>query len=174
MNHEQFSSRDRQILQCLSSIPKKMLAIHGTENMTEFVLHELCGNCCFNFTKAAYFVDNPDFKCSKGVAGCCLAECYTGQERHWDAPESFSDHMKHASFNQKVRHIQGGHMGADVQKMAHEFARQLEIKNPDYHVWPLKNGNKGLLVFEHGSAHDTQVRNYLESGLSLLSFCPIF
>ena len=174
MNHEQISPRDWQILKCLSSIPQKMLSVHGTENTTEFVLHELCSNCCFNFQKAAYFVDNSDFNCCKGVAGCCSTEQYKAEHPHWHAPEPFSDHMKKASFNKKVRQMQGGHIGAEAQKMAQEFARQLEIKNPGYHVWELKNGNKGLLVFEHEPQNYVQVKDHLESGLSLLGFCPIF
>jgi hypothetical protein len=174
MKHEKLSPRDCKILWCLSCIPQKMLTLHGTENTTEFVLHELCSDCCFNFSKAAYFIDNPDFNCCKGVAGWCSTECYPGQECYWRSPEPFSQHMRQAAFNQKVRNMQGAHIGAQVNNMVQEFARQLAMRNPGYHVWELKNGNKGLLIFEHEPNNYNEVKDYLEQGLALLGFCPIF
>lgn len=174
MNREQFSPRDCKILLCLSTIPKKMVSVHGAENTTEFVLHELCSNYCFNFHKAAYFVDNPDFNCCKGVAGCCDAESYQEKQKHWQAPAPFSAHMKQAAFNQKVRNIHQASVAKDYVTNVQDLARQLDMKNPGYHTWELKNGNKGLLVFEHDPANYDEVKDHLEEGLSLLAFCPIF
>ena len=63
------AGRHYTILNTLSKLPRKMLSLKGQENVTEFVLHELCHKNCFNLDKAAYFVDNPDFDCLKGMAG---------------------------------------------------------------------------------------------------------
>lgn len=174
MNRETFSPRECKILLCLSYLPQKMLSVHGAENTTEFVLHELCSDCCFNFPKAAFFVDNPDFNCCKGVAGCSSSECYPGQDCHWKAPEPFSNHMKQAAFNQKVRQIQMAHAGPQLDQVVQDLARQLDFKNPGFHVWELKNGNKGLLVFEHEPGNYNEVKDHLEQGLCLLGFCPVF
>ena len=40
------------ILNHLSTLPQKLLSVHGTENVTEFVLHDLCSAHCFDLTKS--------------------------------------------------------------------------------------------------------------------------
>ena len=90
------------ILNHLSTLPQKLLSVHGTENVTEFVLHDLCSTHCFDLKKAAYLVDNPDFDCLKGVAGFSAEEAYP-QDAIWETPELFIAHMKKSAFNNKVR-----------------------------------------------------------------------
>src|SRR5262245_10115368 len=99
---ERSEMKKHAILNLLSTIPQKVLSLHGTENITEFVLHELCNTHCFDFKKAAYLVDNPDFDCLKGVAGFSSDEAYP-KETIWEKPELFTAHMKKAAFNKKVR-----------------------------------------------------------------------
>lgn len=174
MKREQFSKRDQNILFCLSCIPQKMLNIHGAENTTEFVLHELCGPHCFNFPKAAYFVDNPDFDCCKGVAGCCCDERYCAADDPWCTQQPFSQHMQQAAFNKKVRQIQTASVMNGVEQAVCVLADQLRIANPAYYTWNLKNDNQGLLVFEGGSGNYEDIKDHLPQGVALLGFCPIF
>ena len=57
------------LLQKLSHLPKKIVALEGLEHTPSFVLHELCNESAFNLSKAAFFIDNPDFNHFKGIAG---------------------------------------------------------------------------------------------------------
>src|SRR5437762_734031 len=105
MNREELLAKQNRMLLCLTGLPKKMVSLHGAENIGEFVLYDLCNECCFNLSKAAYFVDNPDFNCTKGVAGFSRNEIQNACSGVWDNPEAFSSCMRNSSFNQKVRHV---------------------------------------------------------------------
>lgn len=174
MDRGNFSVRDYHILSSLSNIPKKIVTLHGTENLSEFVLHELSRPQCFNLPRVAYFVDNPDFNYCKGVAGCCTKEEYGANSCKWEAPEKFSDHMKQSSFNKKVRQINNVSSKNKYDEVVRSIAQQLDIKNPHYHVFDLKNNNKGLLVYEHNPQNEAEISKHLQQGTALLSFCPVF
>lgn len=174
MDCDKCSGRYKKILHCIAGMPQKMLSMHGADNTTEFVLHELCGSHCFNLPKAAYFVDNADFNCCKGVAGCCSTEWYQHPDDAWKKPDHFSEHMQQAMFNKKVRQIHTPSFTHELDSALKTIADQLDIKNPGYHMWDLKNDNKGILVFERDSANYDQIKDLLPHGLSLLGFCPIF
>lgn len=174
MEQKNLCPRGRTVLQTLTSLPKHMLSLQGRENISEFVLHDICRSDCFNLPKAAYFIDNPDFDCCKGVAGFSAAEQFP-HEVIWDHPETFSDFMQHASFNQKVRNLvhPSYHRCKTCEKdMVHDLASAIGVRDPLYYIWDLKHDNKGVLIFERmpGDTHDLD--SYLH-GLYMLSFCPI-
>ena len=56
MERDEILSKHKKMLGSLSCLPKKMLSVHDLDNATEFVLHELCNEGCFNLHKAAYFM----------------------------------------------------------------------------------------------------------------------
>ena len=68
--------RSALVLGNILKIPKKLLSAQHVDNVAEFVLHERSHENCFNLRRAAYFVDNPDFNCLKGIAGFCRKEAY--------------------------------------------------------------------------------------------------
>lgn len=168
-NHE-------HLLKCLASLPKKMLKMHGTENLTEFVLHDLCNHQCFDLSKAAYFVDNPDFDYLKGVAGFDSQDDFVPSDNLWDNPDQFSKHMSQCEFNQIVRKIEKPSFKRANQKeedLVEEVCIQLGIEDPIYYCWNLKNDNHGIFVFEKPEDYKIIEPNILE-GLCLLGFCPVF
>lgn len=164
-----------QILQVVSRLPKNMLKIHGTENVSEFVLHELSGKECFNLSKAAYFVENPAFDCMKGVVGFAQDEAYPISKSIWDEPQRFSEHMQQAVFNQQVRRS----LKRSCKNCAHsdkvvldELASNLGIDSYNYCTWQMKHDNHGYFLYQ---VHDDELDpEMLLNGLHLLSFCPIF
>src|SRR5689334_1067630 len=87
------------ILHTLVSIPKKILASHDIENLTELVLHELCDKKCLDLERAAYFVDNPDFNFFRGITGIDRIEIVNGDQSHWDNHEDFTVSMRKSPFN---------------------------------------------------------------------------
>jgi hypothetical protein len=170
-------SHHATILHNLSYLPRKILTLHGSENVPEFVLHDLCNKDCFNLTKAAFFVDNPDFNCLKGVAGFDSKETYESNDTIWDNPTEFSNHMKNSPFNKKVRDIalcslkrDGASHEAIAQKLAHDFG----MKNPVVHSWDMKHDNHGLFVYELDEIDGPQSKDYLLNGLCMFGFCPVF
>lgn len=170
--------RHYAMLSRLSSLPRKMLSLKGHENITEFVLHELCNKQCFDLSKAAYFVDNPDFDCLKGVAGFCAVEAYNPETNIWANPSAFSTHMQGSQFNQKVRTITHKSMRKDNKKdqeIVDRVARELNLQTPGYYSWDMKHDNHGLLIYERQCKEgDSCDVDSVLNGLSLLGFCPIF
>lgn len=173
MEREEFLKKNQRILYLLNQLPKKMLALHGAENVTDFVLHDLCNKDCFNLSKAAYFVDNPDFDCLKGVAGYCAQETYPKSSSLWESPEDFNNYMSTAPFHQKVRSISQPSrkkMGGSDQDLVIQLADQLNLQSPQYCSWNMKHDNHGLFVYEGA----TDTNELLNNGVCLLSFCPIY
>lgn len=166
--------KKHEILHRLSSLPQKLLKLHGNENVSEFVLHELCHPQCFNISKAAYIVDNPDFDCMKGVAGFSANEAYNS-EQIWEHPEAFSAHMKQSAFNIKVRDFIKPSMRkaskSDEQtcKLVADF---VGISKPGYCSWDMKHDNHGILVYETQLSCPVSPE-ILENGACFLGFCPV-
>ena len=175
MERKDMSPRDHMLLTCLSCLPQKILSMHGKENVTEFVLHELCSKQCFNLTKAAYFIDNPDFDCLKGVTGFSQKDCTIDQKEKWSTPEQFSDYMNKCSFNKQVRAIQhpsATRAGVKPENIVAGLAQQLDLENPSFCTWNLKHDNQGMLIFQRGDTD--KIDDYLNNGLCLLAFCPVY
>ncbi|MCK5633111.1 hypothetical protein KAH94_05135 [bacterium] len=169
--------RESKILGTLSRLPQKILSLHGREDVTEFVLRDLCHEHCFNLKKAAFFVDNPDFNCLKGVAGYYHEDTPTVCDFLWDHPEQFMKRMQESSFNKKVRSLWIPSLN-NVEGSKTEFvstvAQTLEMNSPRTCSLPVKYGNHALLVFEKENEGDGVVDEHVCHGLSLLGFCPIY
>lgn len=176
MEREELLQKQHRMLSNLSHLPRRILSLHHIDNVTEFVLHDLCQEQCFNLNKAAYFVDNPDFNCTKGVAGFSRDEM-SDSCPIWDDPEGFSKQMKASEFNGHVRELSKcslKNIGDVHESLANEIAQQLGFKNHAYCSWNMKHGNEGFVVYEKASKEDNFADDYMINGLSLLSFCPVF
>lgn len=178
MEKDSLNGKREQVLQVLSVIPQKILSLYGRENIAEFVLHDLSHESCFDLKKAAFFADNPDFNCLKGVAGISKAEMPKGLWSDvWDQNEKFSTYMRNSTFNKKVREFEQCSIRAD-KKFDHEailgLAKNLGIDNPSYHSVELKHGNTGIFVFEKSPESENNIEKHLICGISLFGFCPIF
>ncbi len=167
--------RSALVLGNILKIPKKLLKLHNVDNVAEFVLHELAHENCFNLKKAAYFIDNPDFNCLKGIAGFCKQEAYPKTETMWHEPSKFCEHMSNVEFNQKIRSFCTGSCrlaGETDEVVARQIANDFDIKDFRYCVWPMKYDNHGLLVYEKMNQEDA-VEEFIQDGVGLLGFCPI-
>jgi hypothetical protein len=176
MIHQKSSLSDKKLLTKLSDFSKNMTQHHHLENLSEFVLHEVCSTDLFNVPKAAYLVNNPDFTCLKGVAGYHIPESFHKDDL-WSNQKEFTSHMKSSGFNQKVRSVQDKSLFLDDAKIEskriYTLADQLEINDPLYHVWRMKHDNQGLLIFERPQDFDAGQEHLLRF-LYMLSFCPVF
>lgn len=170
------NDRKRAIIERLSTLPRKILGLHGRDNTVEFVLHELARQDCFDLEKAAYVIDNPDFDCLKGVAGFQRPEVCTFESDIWSEPDNFSQHMKGCQYNTTVRNYQrnsGVKSGQKDEDIVKEVAHDLGFETPFYYSWNMKHDNHGILLYEKRDPQDCDC-DYLLEGLCLIGFCPVF
>ncbi len=178
MKPEMMMYRHAQIVDNLRRLPRKMLQLHGRDNITDFVLHELCSKDYFNIPKAAYFIDNPAFNCLKGIVGISGEELQ-GFENIWTNPDQFIEKVAQSSFNQKVRSFNyesRKNRGHSHEEMAETIAEKLGLNDYGFYAWDLKHDNHGFLVCEKNSSPDEEHphEEIMVDGLCLLSFCPVY
>lgn len=166
--------RKNAILNHLSTLPEKVLSLHGVDDVSQFVLYDLCNKDCFDLQKAAYVVDNPDFDCLRGIAGFSNTETYP-QQAIWSNPEQFLMYMSLAPFNNKVRSLNTASMHrsqkSDIE--ATKFiADYLGIVKPAFCSWRMKHDNYGMLIYETEKSCPI-VNQYIKNGACFLGFCPI-
>lgn len=167
--------RYQQLLKCFTHLPQQILSLNNIENVTEYVLHSLCDEGCLNLSKAAYFIDNPDFDFIKGVAGFNKEEEIYTCDIALNDQSSFKEHVASCAFNKKVRDItapSGRRANQSPEKTVEFLSLKLGFDNPLYHTWVIRHDNHGLLIFERESAEETEYEEFVK-GLSLLGFCPV-
>ena len=177
MKPENMMYSHAHVVDNLRRLPRKMLNLHGLDNVTEFVLHELCAKNCFNLHKAAYFIDNPDFNCLKGVVGVSSAELHDIEDI-WTSPDAFTQQMIESPFNKQVRSFLGeSHKrnGEPYEKTAEAIAHELGLNNYGFYSWDMKHNNHGFLVCEKNEtdAESHPHDDIIVDGLCLLGFCPV-
>jgi len=176
MKRPNYSTTDHQAIQYVASLPRKMLKYHDHDHMAEHVLYELARPHCLNFHKAAYFVDNPDFDCLKGVAGYCEEESSPLPEDIWQSHDQARTFFSNSSFNNKVRNvIRASHKRGSLadEHLVEEVAGSLGLKSPHYCMWDMKHDNHGILMYEHPAEAQNPSEACVLSGVCLLGFCPI-
>jgi len=167
--------RYQRVLNCLSSLPRKIISINELDNIPEFILQDICNEHCFNIVRAAYFVDNPDFNQLKGVAGFCREEAYEA-EHMWEEPNAFNKFMESSAFNKFVRDFCIESIEANKHKHDHvvkDLAPQLNFKNPAWCTWDLKHYNHGLIIYEKNDLADEFFDEHFINTLYILGFCAI-
>lgn len=150
-------NKDAVLLHRLGGVSLNIAHNHHLENLSEFVLHDVCSEDLFRVVKAAYLVNNPDFACMKGVAGYSNQESFT-KGHGWHHQKEFTSHMKNSLFNQKVRDINEMSMKSKMdlsdKKSLYTLSDKLEIEQPEFHLWNMKYDNQGLLIFEKKDQDD--------------------
>lgn len=166
-----------QLAKTLCALTQKMLIAHYHEKLTELVLYELAHQNCFNFSKVAYMIDNPHFKCLHGISGFSKSDHQNhAHENIWDDHDSFHKTMDASPFHTKVRSIREcEEKTINKQEKFEELAKRLDFERPSFMTWQVKHDNYGILLFEHDN--QTIANSYdseLLQGVSLLGFCPVY
>jgi hypothetical protein len=172
MDSHKENGLEKKLLYHLGSLPKLMLNHHMREDLIVFILHELCSENGFGLGKAAYFINNPDFKCLKGIAGHHSIEAYKGlsSQDH----ESFSKHMSQAQFHNQVRSHQDNHILNISDKTSFNALQdRFEFEQLGSHVWNLKHNNQAIFLFEKQN-YDKIVDDHLFDFVQYLGFCPVY
>lgn len=164
-------------LQTLLKIPHKILSRHDIDNITEYVLYELCHSTCLELDQAAYFVDNPDFNQFKGIAGVSRKEHPAESYSIWDDSEKFCTLMRDSALNTKVKNI-SIQSQKNSKKTEPEFisdiAKQLEFKTHNFHVLNIKHGNRGFFMYQPTKSHSKELSDLISNAVCFLGFCPLF
>lgn len=172
----EWENRRQQVLHRISSLPQKMLMCSEYENLAELVLHDLSHPQCFNLSKAAFFIDNPDFDCLQGVAGIATEEPGVHMANAWEEREQFASQMRSSVFNTLVRSLTGPSMyrsGKHVDEEVTKFIRPLALQKPVWRIFKTKHGNQGIFVFESPEVSHPLVQEDIALGAAFLGFCPI-
>jgi hypothetical protein len=176
MKHKKDDHAQGKVLaEQLANLPKNILNNHESRNLASLVLHYLGHKDCFNFKKAAYFVDNPDFDHVLGVAGYANHECsYHMADDIWNDPASYSEQAFNknvtvkttTSFKRKNIDI---HSSQDIAKLA----REVGIENPRIVELTVKHGNHGILLYEANQELSHEQAELLKNAAHFLGFCSI-
>lgn len=164
------------VLEKITEIPSKILLYHEVQDLPQIVLHNLSHDDVFNFNKAVYLVDNPDFDCLKGVAGYSSDECQFHNHDVWQDPQHFHQDMESADFSSKLRQfLRHGLKRKDINTHDEEDLTQLGqalgLKNPAFLTWQMRHGNHGILIFETNEQLFEKKHNLLKQAGPLLSLC---
>lgn len=176
MDKSEITSRHKQLLRCFAYLPQQIISLHEIDNATEFVLHSLCHEGGFNLAKAAYFIDNPDFDCLKGIAGFNGDEEINTCENVLANREYFEQHMNECGFSKKVRNINETSIkkaDRSLEEEVERLAALLSIDEPSYYTLPIKHNNFGIVIYKQKPTEDFQSHQDLLTGLALLGFCPV-
>ena len=178
-SHKNIFVRHNKLLKSLSSLPEKILGAHHHEKLTELVLYELSHPNCFNFSKAAYFVNNTDFNLLHGIAGFCKNEHTLGNNTSiWQEPEKLHEAMAASAFHKQVRDIKTESIKLETAQKdtaIKRIAEELHFVNPSHYSWETKHGNQAILLFEHEDPLiKEEYSEELLGGVSLLGFCGIY
>lgn len=168
------TARRYELVSRLSTLPQRIVSTHGADYLAELVFYELCGKSCFNLKKAAYFLDNPDFDCCRGIVGLNSTEFAVSEGGDvWKDPEPVSEQMRRSPFYQKVRGLQHASVTKNNSEyLLGEIAKNLGIEKPQVSITHARNDNHGILITDQPV--DAEVHEYLEHGMSLLGLCPLF
>ena len=172
MNTQRENTREKQLLYHVGSISRLMINNHMRDDLSAFVLHELCSKNGFGLQKAAYFVNNPDFQCLKGVGGYYIAEAFNGTS--WEHDQDFMKHMEKALFHNKIRQYQTKHIKNLTSKSSlDQLQDQFEFEHPEAQVWNLKHDNQGIFLFDKKD-NATLVDDHLVDFVNYLGFCQVY
>ncbi len=175
MNVYNLSKRQIAVVQRLTRIPRQLLYTGEYENPAELVLGELCHIDCFNVSRAAYFVDNPDFDCARGIAGYDSSDHDGVLENCWIEKDAFGARMQCSSFHTHVRSLLPAsiHRTSDRAYALAELAQVLDIRVPAVTFFDMPYDNKGFVIFEKPTEDIVELESFWEDACSLLAFCPL-
>lgn len=165
-----------RIFEKLTEIPSKILLHNEVQDLPQIVLHDLLDDNAFNFNKAVYLVDNPDFDCLKGVAGYSSEECKFHKHDVWEDPDHFHQDMEQANFNSQLKQfLRNGLKRKDINTHDEDdltqLGQSLGLKNPSFLTWKMRHGNNGILIFETSEQIAERKQNLLRHVGPLLSLC---
>lgn len=172
------SPRYYQLLEALLYLPELILELEEEDHLAQLILYNLCSEDCLDISKAAYFIDNPDFDCLKGVAGFLENESELGNKflKKESLPkEEINKHFSNCEFNKKVKDIKrsscNSHREIDKELIT-SLADELGINSPTYYKWKMRHDNLGIILFEKGSEPDFEIDEEILKALCILAFCP--
>ncbi len=172
------TEQEKHLVKIITHLPHRILQYYDIDGLSQLLLCEIGRDRTFGLTKAAYFVDNPDFDHFMGVAGYCQDECGIDEEDVWDDPHHFLERLAEVEFNNKIKGItetsvHRKHLDLQDKEEILELGRKMGMKNPHYFVWNMKHDNHGVLIYEHDNTVCEWRKSLLENIAAILSLCSV-
>lgn len=164
-------SQKQLMLNVAATIPYKILSWYQQEcidNMTKFVVYEICSKNCFGLKKAAFFVNNPDFKWFRGIVGYQAREDSLALTTEADIINFFD----HSLFHATTCAIEDSVCEKNNTVMIQKIADRLHMTSHHFCTLPLKHGNDGLFMYEFFNASDKINIDIIQNIIALIGFCP--
>jgi len=160
------------VLNAAATMPYKILEWYQhdyVDNIAKLVVYQLCSKHCFALKKAAFFVNNPDFKWCRGIVGYASDE----DSAILSNESTIIDFFDTSSFHAKTCAIVESAYTKNDTTIIKKCADILQM--PTYHVCsiPLKYGNDGLFIYELLSSSDEVYIDMVQHLVALLGFCPL-
>ncbi|MFH0898770.1 MAG: hypothetical protein V1855_04275 [bacterium] len=166
-------------LRTLLRMPRKILENHEVDGLAQMVLHELGQKENLDLKRAFFLVSSPDFNYLKGVAGFCGNESSHCCKGMWEDTQMFYGHVQNTAFYADMKKLlqqERYHQDGALQKEEYleDVGSILGMKSPQIHSWNLRNGNKGIFIFEEGSKKMCSTdKDILDHITALLGLCPL-
>jgi len=165
-------SQKQLMLNVAATIPYKILSWYQHEyvdNMTKFVVYEICSKNCFGLKKAAFFVNNPDFKWCRGIVGYEAREDSLALTTEADIIAFFEN----SSFHATTISVERPTYEKNDRVMIQKIADHLHMTSHHFCTLPLKYGNDGLFMYEFFNASDKINIDIIQNIIALIGFCPL-
>ena len=165
-------SQKNSILQIAANIPYKMLEWYKhdcTDNIAKLVLYEVCSKSCFNFKKAAFFVNNPDFQWCRGIIGYEA----DGNKPVLDTESAIIDFFEKSPFHATTCSLAESSYMQNNDAYVKKIAKILHMQEPYFCTLPLKHGNDGLFIYEFFSSVNDDYKEIVQHIIALMGFCPL-
>jgi hypothetical protein len=160
------------MLSVAATIPYKILSWYQQEyvdNMAKLVIYELCSKNCFGLKKAAFLVNNPDFKWCRGVVGYEAREDSLIVKNEADVINFFEQSLFHAT----TCAIECVACEKNDSTVFAKIAEHLHMPSHQVCTIPLKHGNEGLFVYEFFNTSDELSVDIIQQIVALIGFCPL-
>ena len=123
---------DAAKMSLIFSLPTEILTLLNTpraDRLTDYIMARICDKQCCDIKKAAFFVNNPDFDCCRGVIGY-HANDLEGVAVHDESFDRIARAFDASGFNKSVKTFSSSALKKNTQEHIDLMAHAVGLENP--------------------------------------------
>lgn len=164
-------SSHAKLIDLILSIPELVLKHHDRKNLVDVVLHKLAGHDGFELEKAAYFIQNKDFKATKGICGYSRENCSNIRPLNENLEIVDELSFDKIDYCRAIKNFRAEAL-IDQIKDSKDFSNLIAMDRPEYRFWETKNNNSGTLIFQLDNPSCCLIRDSVfQNAIKLLCLC---